>query len=124
MKTTADNAVYNMKSTDLQKKGGLECVLNYAEDGSHKIEVVVDDSYTFSKMIKPNLMEIVNEYDPAVPITDQQNRKISNYTCLIIKIMMNKANMNPGIKFRRIDWENVEEKIWSFKKYWEIKNPG
>lgn len=88
-----ETATFNEKAASLQRKGGLECAIE-GEGDERKVTVTVDDQYTFSKMVKPNLEVIVNDWDPELTVKDS---KFSNHICLIIKIMMNKANMNPGI---------------------------
>jgi len=94
--------------------GGLECAI--LGDGSErKVEVSVQSSdYSFGKMIKPNLESIVKNWDPVDPESKEQ----SNYLCIVIKIMMNKANINSGIEWKRIDWSEAEDKLWVFQKYW------
>lgn len=113
VKTTKDEATFNEKVANLQRKGGLECHIEEADDGSKKATVKVDQSYTFSKMVKPDLEEIVESWTDGAKLTD---RKFTNNICLIIKIMMNKANMNPGIEWKRVDWQNTSDKLWTFKK--------
>lgn len=67
------------------------------------------------------MMEVYNAWNPQTE--EKKAEGITNYTCLIFKMMQNKANINDGVKYRRVDWENTENKMWVFKLYWFIKNP-
>lgn len=90
-------------------------------DGDQKkVQVVVkSQDYSFGKVIKSNLEAIAQSWTPALP----ENKEMSNYICIIIKIMMNKANINSGIEWKRVDWSESEDKLWSFQKYWYLKDP-
>lgn len=42
----------------------------------------------------------------------------------MFKLLMNKANINEGVRFPRLDWETSENKVFDFKSYWSIGDPN
>lgn len=91
----------------------MHCVVS-GEEGSRTAKVVVEDGqYSFSKLVKPHLEELASSWGIKPPT--ESTRKYSNHLCLIIKIMMNKANINSGIGLNRIDWSKSEDPIFKFK---------
>jgi len=116
-KTTQDqNSPMNELLINKQRKSGLECEQETSQetsdDKSKKLKVKINTlEYDFLKYTKPELTYFTNLYEKSFPDnTDKKGRAFTNYECLFFKILLYKANINEGVKYRRVDWSKTKDK--------------
>jgi len=99
----------------LQRRGSVFCEV---DEETKKVKVFVEqDEYSFTSRNKQELEQIVSNYDVEVKkesVSNPNNRKYSDHMCLIIKILMNKSNINSGIELKRVDWSKAQSSVWKF----------
>jgi len=116
-KTTSEqNSPLNESLINKQRKTGLECEQDKAQqtgdDKSKKLKVKINTlEYDFLKYTKPDLTFFTNLYEKTFPEnTNKKDRNHTNYECLFFKILMYKANINDGVRLRRVDWTKTTGK--------------